>query len=171
MKTMRKQKIDTIFVLMIFCVFAISMLMVLMLGASIYKNMTEISRDGYDERTTLSYFWTKIKNGDEDGMVYISDFQGLPALCLAEVYGDTRYLTMIYRYGDRVYELFTEEGVQLDPEDGTPVIDAGDLEIKEHGGGLFSITVGGKSVFLYPRGGLHAQNAPSSIASERGGGG
>ena len=169
MKTIRKQKIDTLFVLMIFCVFAISMLMVLMLGASIYKNMTEISRDGYDERTTLSYFWTKIKNGDEDGLVYLGDFQGLPALCLAEVYGDTRYLTMIYRYGDKVYELFTEEGVQLDPEDGTPVIGAEDLAIEDLGGGLIRVTVGGKSVLLYPRGGLHQQGSGAAAAVQEGG--
>ena len=121
MKTIRSSKVDTVFVLIIFCVFAISMLMVLMLGASIYKNMTVVSRDGYDERTTLSYFWTKLKNGDEEGRVYLGDFQGIPALCLAEVYGDTTYLTMIYKYQGKVCELFTEEGVQLDPDAGTPV--------------------------------------------------
>ena len=158
MKTIRRSKVDTVFVLIIFCVFAISMLMVLMLGASIYKNMTEISRDGYDEHTTLSYFWTKVKNSDEKGKVYLGDFQGRPALCLAEVYGDTTYLTMIYRYGDKVYELFTEEDVSLDPEDGTPVIDAEDLSFESLDDGLIRITVGGKSVMLLPRGGPSAGN-------------
>lgn len=152
MKTIRNQKVDTVFVLIIFCVFAISMLMVLMLGASIYKNMTEISRDGYDEHTTLSYFWTKIKNGDEEGKVYLGDFQGIPALCLAEVYGDSTYLTMIYRYGDKVYELFTETDVFLDPEDGTPVIGAESLMFEELDNGLIKVTVGDKSVLVYPRG-------------------
>ena len=169
MKTNKGQKIDTVFVLIIFCVFAISMLMVLMLGASIYKNMTEVSRDGYDERTTLSYFWTKIKNGDEDGLVFLSDFQGLPALCLAEVYGDTKYLTMIYRYGDKVYELFTEEGVLLDPEDGTPVIGADDLNFEALDGGLIRITIGGKSVHIHPRGGITRRSA-ADLLKERGGG-
>ena len=42
MKTIKSSRVDTVFVLIIFCVFAISMLLVLMLGASIYKNMTEI---------------------------------------------------------------------------------------------------------------------------------
>ena len=54
MKRVRGHKIDTIFVLLIFCIFAVSVLMVLMLGANTYKNMTEISRDGQDERTVLS---------------------------------------------------------------------------------------------------------------------
>ena len=150
---------------MIFCVFAISMLMVLMLGADIYKNMTEISREGYDERTTLSYFWTKIKNSDENGKVYIADFQGTPSLCLAEIYGDTKYLTRLYRYGDNVCELFTEESVQLDPEDGMPVIGADDLTFEELEGGLIKITVGAKSVLIYPRGGER------TIGAERGIGG
>jgi hypothetical protein len=152
--TIREQRIDTVFVLIIFCVFAISMLLVLMFGASIYKNMTEISREGYDECTTLSYFWTKVKNCDDAGKVYIGDFQGQPALCLAEVFGDTTYLTMIYRYRGRLYELFTEMGIELDPEDGMPIIDVGDLEFYELDDGLIKITAGAKSVLIAPRGGF-----------------
>ena len=164
MKTIRSSKVDTVFVLIIFCVFAISMLMVLMLGASIYKNMTEISRDGYDERTTLSYFWTKIKNNDEEGTIYIGDFQGQPALCFAEVYGDTTYNTMIYRYNGMLYELFAEQGMQFDPEDGTPVIDAEDLSFEALGDGLIMITIGGKSSLINTRG------KPMSAIAQWGGG-
>ena len=152
-KTIRGQKIDTVFVLIIFCVFAMSMLIVLMLGASIYKNMTEISRDGYDDRTTLSYFWTKVKNCDSAGSVYVGDFQGMPALCLAETYGDTSYLTMIYKYKGQVYELFTEVGIDLDPDAGVPVIDVGNLTFEELEAGLIKINAGAKSLLITPRGG------------------
>jgi len=62
MKATRGKRIDTIFVLIIFCIFAVSVLIVLMLGAGIYRNMNDISNDGRDERTALSYLWKKVKN-------------------------------------------------------------------------------------------------------------
>jgi hypothetical protein len=142
------------------------MLMVLMLGASIYKNMTEISRDGYDERTAMSYFWTKIKNSDEAGMIYLHDYEGSPALCFAEVYGDTTYVTMIYKYGDSIYEMFTEVGYELEPEVGTPVLGVSDLEFSQLEGGLIRISAGGKSVMVSPRG--DAPFPPATVREEGG---
>ena len=95
-KSTGKNKIETVFVLVIFSVFALSVLMVLMLGASVYKNMTEISRAGQDERTVLSFIWTKVKNGDKAGNVYVGEFCGLPALCFDEDYSGVTYRTVIY---------------------------------------------------------------------------
>ena len=153
-KKIRRQKIDTVFVLIIFCVFAISVLMVLMLGASIYKNMSEISRDGYDERTVLAYFWTKVKNGDDAGNIYIGDFHGIPALCFDEVYTDSTYVTMIYHFNGQVYELFTEVGYELglEPEDGESVMKVDNLRFEGLDNGLIRVTVGSKSTLISPRG-------------------
>ena len=95
-KSTGKNRIETVFVLVIFSVFALSVLMVLMLGASAYKKMTEISREGQDERTLLSFIWTKVKNGDEAGNVYVGDFYGKPALHFEEEYSGVKYETVIY---------------------------------------------------------------------------
>lgn len=58
-KAIHAQKLDTVIVLVIFCVFAASVLMVLMLSGNIYKNTAEMSNEKYSERTTLSYRWLR----------------------------------------------------------------------------------------------------------------
>ena len=151
-KMTRPHKIDTVFVLLIFCFFAMSVLLTLMLGGSIYKHMTDLSEDGYDERTCLSYIWSKVKNDDEAGRITVGDFGGISALCLVEVYGDTAYETRIYLYDGWVYELFCEAGLGADPEDGTPIIKSGALAFEALEDGLIKVSAGSRSILISPRG-------------------
>ena len=152
MKAVQDNKAGMAAALIIFCVFTMSVLTVLTLGVSAYKNMTAISREGYDERVCLSYIWTKIKNGDEAGKVYIDDFKGLSALCLDEVHDGVAYRTMIYSYEGMVYELFFEAGLVFSPEDGVPVIKNDSLSFEQLETGLIKVSAGSESVFIYPRG-------------------
>lgn len=157
MRATRTTRIDTIFVLIIFCVFAISVLMVLMLGASIYKNMSDISREGYDDRTGLSYIWTKVKNNDEEGAIYIGRFGGSPALCFEEViyddmYGSTTYLTRVYFYNGWICELFSDAELDFLPEDGEQIIKIDDLTFAELDNGMIKVISGGNSILISPRG-------------------
>ena len=151
MKNVRGQRIDTIFVLIIFCIFAISVLMVLMFGASIYQHMTEISRENQDERTVLSYIRTKVRSCDETGSVYVGEFQGLPALCYDEEYDGIKYQTVIYHYNGWVNELFSEVDLDFDPEDGTRIMELDDLSFKALDHGLIMVSAGTKDLLLLPR--------------------
>ena len=150
-KATGRNKIDTVFVLIIFSVFALSVLMVLMLGASIYKNMTEITSDGQSERTLLSYIWTKTKNNDKEGIVRVGEFSGLSALCFDEDIDGTHYTTVIYQYDGWVYELFSETGIEMWPEDGVRVMRIDDLEFEEPGYGMIKVSTGTMSLLLAPR--------------------
>lgn len=151
-KAFRGQSIDTVFVLIIFCIFAASVLAVLMLGGSIYKNMADISQDGYEERTCLSYVWTKVKNGDEAGKILLGDFDGQNVLLLKEEYDGVAYQTMIYYYDGWVRELFCEEGLNFAPEDGTPVIKTTSLSFTALENGLIKAEAGSGSLLISPRG-------------------
>ena len=168
MKKVRGHKIDTIFVLLIFCVFAVSVLMVLMLGANTYKNMTEISRDGQDERTVLSYIWSKVKNGDEDGGVTIDYFHGLPALFIDDEIDATVFRTTIYLYDGWVYELFSEAGLDFFPEDGVKIIRAEQLKFESADYGMIRVSSGDYSLLISPMGGYTAP-LPSTDSSGEGG--
>ena len=155
MRTVRGNKADTAktgtaAALIVFCVFTMTVLTVLMHGVSAYKNVTDKSREG--ERVCLSYIWTKVKNGDEVGMVSVADFHGLPALCLDEVYDGVVYRTMIYHYEGFVYELFSEAGLEFSPEDGVPIIVNESLSFELLGDGLIKASDGTESVFIFPRG-------------------
>ncbi|MCL2125023.1 MAG: DUF4860 domain-containing protein [Oscillospiraceae bacterium] len=152
MKSAGKNRIETVFVLVIFSVFALSVLMVLMLGANVYKNMTEISRSGQDERTVLSFIWTKVKNGDDAGSVYVGEFCGQPALCFDKDYGGAMYQTVIYHYNGWVYELFYETGYEFFQEDGVKVYEIGDLRFEEAEYGMIKVSSHDRSLLISPRG-------------------
>ena len=157
------QKIDTIFVLIIFSIFAMSVLLVLTLGASMYKNMTETSRDGQAERTLLSFIWTKVKNSDEGGIVYVGEFHGQNALCFDEIIGDEEYQTVVYYYDGWVYELFYDKSIELLPSEGERVMEIENLLFEEAEYGLIKVSAGDKSLLISPR--THAHSGQLTIDS------
>ena len=151
-KAGRNRRIDTIFVLIVFSVFALSVLMVLTFGASIYKNINSIAREGQNERTVLSYVRSKIKNNDGVDNIVVGDFHGYPALYVYEEIGMTKYQTIIYHYDGWLYEIFTEITLEFFPEDGMRIASINRLGFDEMTGGLIKITAGELFLLLSPRG-------------------
>ena len=151
-KPVRAQKIDTIFVLVIFCVFAASVLISLMFGGSIYKNTTDKANEKYDENICLSYIWMKVKNSDVIDSVYTDKFHDLTVLCLDEDYDYVTYQTRIYIYEGWVCELFSELGLEFYPYAGDQIIRADALEFESLESGLIKATVNNsESMIIYPR--------------------
>jgi hypothetical protein len=148
----QRRKTDTVFTLLLFSCFAMAVLITLMLGIRFYQQMTESSKEGYDERTCLSYIWTKVKNNDGTGSISLSSFGGIPTLSLYEVYGDTVYETRIYPFNGWIYELFCEADLDMDPEDGVPIIKAGSLRFEQLDGGLIRVSAGSYNILIHPRG-------------------
>ena len=89
-KRLRQHTIDFIFPIALFFVFAASSLVVLILSANIYRNITEHSRSIFTTRTCLSYITEKIRQNDENGTesIYIGNFDGCRALIMEHTYGD-----------------------------------------------------------------------------------
>ncbi|MEG2213807.1 MAG: DUF4860 domain-containing protein, partial [Clostridiales bacterium] len=82
----------------------------------------------YDQRISLSYICAKIHRADEQNTIMIGSFNYLPALYINENYDDVRYNTVIYAYDGWLRELFCEQGVAFLPQDGTPLLEATDLQ-------------------------------------------
>jgi len=121
--------IDVVFVLTLACLFAASILMVLMLGANIYGNIQETSEAQFSEKVSLSYIKTKVHSNDIAGGVRTGEFGGVSALYLdSEIDGET-FSTIIYSYNGWLKELFAskedalEEDSWLLPELGMPLIE------------------------------------------------
>ena len=162
MKTVHDNRAGTATALIVFCVFTMSVLTVLVLGVSAYKKVMDITREGYEERLCLSYIWTKVKNGDKAEKVYITDFQGLTALSIDEVYDGITYHTVIYHYEGWVYELFYESGLEFSPGAGVTVIGVDYLSFEPTEDGLIKVSAGSENVFISPR-------AKSAVAFNGGG--
>ena len=146
--------VDTVFVLVIFCIFAMSVLLVLMLSGSIYGHITDVSSEGRDERIVLSYIRTKIRNTDSKGVISIIDFHGINTLSLKENLGEREFVTWIYVYDGWVRELFHEAGnFQIDfmPENGIALVRADFLNFEIIENNLLQVKTGFGSMLIYPR--------------------
>ncbi|MCL2226517.1 MAG: DUF4860 domain-containing protein [Oscillospiraceae bacterium] len=150
-KNIGDQSISTVFVLIIFCIFAVSVLMVLMLGVSIYQNLTEISREEQDQRLALSYIRTKVRSNDESERLHIGEFHGHPALIYHEVFGGRLFRTVIYHYNGWLNELFSEADLDFSPADGTQIMPLDELRLEELGEGLIMVATGTRSLLLHTR--------------------
>jgi len=153
-KVTRGRSVDTVFVLIVFSIFAFSVLMVLMLGASVYRNINDISREGQYEHTALSYIWTKAKNFDEAGSIQVSDFNGVPALFINETLGGTDFRTAIYHHDGWLFELFSEAALEFSLDDGIRIIRVDELDFREIESGLIEVISGERRLFLSPRAGV-----------------
>ena len=149
----RTSKIDSVFVLMVFCVFAVSVFLVLILSASAYVSTADRANEGRNERIALSYVRTKIRSADTAGAVHIGDFGGVTALHLTEWFDDREFVTLIYFYDGWVRELFHEAGFEFEPADGTPLfqMDAPGLMFEQLADGLLRVSTAYDAMLIFPR--------------------
>jgi len=154
----RSHSLTSVFVLSLFCVFAASVLMTLILGTRIHSAMKKASDEAYYSRTALFYITEKLRHRDSRGCVEISEFGGAPALVLTEKYDGVEYETVIYAYGGSIRELFHEKGVKFELGAGGRIMDGQALSFLFVSDGLVRIdytdTQGGSSsAFAYLRSG------------------
>lgn len=142
---MRNQKtangtIDILFLLTLFCVFAVAVLLVLTAGARSYQSVTEKMNSQYTERTGLAYVEAKLRHYDEIGGIATESFGNSEAIALRELIDGKTYKTLIYFYEDAIRELFFEDGMVFQPEDGETVIQAGGLSAQWKSDTLLEVT-------------------------------
>lgn len=127
-------KTGHIFSLLIFCAFAIAVLLVLIFGASVYQRVGARNETAWDQRTALSYIEAKIRHHDAYDAIEIGPYLGyeelgeIDTLYLSQQIGERTYQTMIYLADGWIYELFCEKGLQFHPADGSKILQAQSLE-------------------------------------------
>lgn len=123
----RQHQIDTLMALVLFGAFAVCVLSVLLLGAKVYRGVTERDQESYDRRTCLQYVATRLRQADRAGAVTVEDFGGVDCLCFAEDYDGETYLTRVYAYEGTLRELFSARDALLEPDAGEPVLEVEEL--------------------------------------------
>ena len=102
--------VDLLFTLALLCVFAASSLMVVMIGANVYKGTVRGMDRNYDMRTSLSYISEKIRQNDVAGGVFVSELEGQNALVLVQDISGSVYETWIYSDAGALKELLVKQG-------------------------------------------------------------
>lgn len=132
-KMRRQHNIDGLLVLLLFGVFAASILMVLLTGADAYKRLTDRDDSSYDMRTGAQYISGKLRQAVSGDNVSIEDFGGTPAICMTETIKGKEYITRIFYHDGYIREIFSAEDVDLTPDDGWKVLRSGGLDIFRDG--------------------------------------
>ncbi|MBR6228756.1 MAG: DUF4860 domain-containing protein [Eubacterium sp.] len=179
-KAGQQHNIEGAFVLVLFAVFAITVIAVLALGANSYQRLVGRDNDAYNRRIITSYVAAKIRQSDQVGSVAVGGFakaskdDGVNTLHLyRDIDGDV-YDQRIYYYDGHIYEILTIADNNIDPGDGYPILDAQGLEFsmedgvitvqaKDMDGRENRITVSARSLLNGTRG--------ESLDEEEGGGG
>ena len=130
----QQHNIEGAFVLVLFAVFAITVIAVLALGANSYRRLVSRDNDAYNRRIITSYVAAKIRSSDAVASVEVGGFSsakkddGVNTLHLyRDIEGDI-YDQRIYYYDGHVYEMLTIADNNIAPGDGSPVLECHGLD-------------------------------------------
>lgn len=106
---------DTLFLLILFCLFTVLSLFVILIGAHAYSGVVQDMDGNNQMRASLSYVANKIRAGDESGAVRIENINGQKVLTICADYDKSEYKTYIYYCNGSIYEEFrkAEQAFQL----------------------------------------------------------
>lgn len=126
----RNHIISILCTISLFCVFAISGISVVTLGANVYKGIVADMDANYTSRTCLSYLRSKIRQNDEKDSVSVAQLQsGKTALVLTQQYYGTSYETWIYAWEGSLKELFTQSEKNPDFENGQTILNISEFSV------------------------------------------
>ena len=130
---MKKNHWSSVLVLLVFAAFGVCVLLVLLTGADIVKNLNARDQSSYDHRTIVQYITTRVRQADARGMVSVRSEEGRTALVLSEEIEQERYETLVYSYDGYLRELFTEAGLGLDLEFGEMILPIQEASFADEG--------------------------------------
>ena len=140
-KTESKHIVDVLFVLAMFCLFAIYAVLLIVVGAKVYQKTINGMNDNFNSRTPFSYVTEKIRQSDRMGALEIGKIGEYDALIINETLQDKEYCTYIYAQDGWLKELLTEKNNSLSPDAGQNIIQVTDFHISQTDDGIFNITL------------------------------
>ena len=139
-QTGQQHMIDILFVLSLFCVFAISSVLLILFGADIYKKTIQQMENNYTSRTSISYITEKIRQSDVEHAIKIISQDDTQVLMLIRTINNIPYATSLYEYDGYLYELFARTDLELPLDAGQPVMELHSLSFSQIEPNILKIT-------------------------------
>lgn len=140
----RKQQnhtIDILFVITLFCVFAVSVVMLTGTGAKVYQRIVNDMSENHNSRTACSYVFNKIHQADKNGAVSLGDYAGMNSVLMLEEIDNINYCTYLYCYDGNLCEIFARYDYPIEPQYGTVIMPIKDLTAENVTGSLYKFTL------------------------------
>ena len=128
------------FMFVLLAAFAVLSVIVVLVGARVYRAVDARGSDNYATRTALSYIAGKVRASDGAGQIGTVRLDGTEALALSADYDGTVYVTYIYAYEGRLMEYFGREGRAFSLSYGEAIGEAAGFS-SEIAGGLLILSV------------------------------
>ena len=112
------------------CIFGAALLVSLITGAGVYRQVQERVERSAARRTGLSYVTAKLHSHDVAGAVRTGSFGDTDALFLMEETEGGSYETILYIYNGWLMELLCAQGAGLGPEAGQQITEAQRLTVR-----------------------------------------
>lgn len=135
----RKHTVDTLFVFLLYGLFALLSVLLILIGARVYRRTVENTEARGDVRASLSYVANKIRSSDRAAL---ETRGGLSVLVLTQRAGEEDFETCIYYTGGALKEYLTEAGAPFYPEKGETVTALTSFSFAEEDGLLIVTSAG-----------------------------
>lgn len=134
----------TVAVLILTCIFGITLLMGIFAGAGVYQRVSDRAAGSAEDRVGLTYITAKLHGFDAlqpDGApaVRTGEVAGQDALILEETIDGVAYETFLYVYDGQLREMLCLRGSEQDPAFGEAIGPARSLQIREPRTGLLQL--------------------------------
>ncbi len=131
---------DLLFILILLFTFSVSSLVIVMIGANVYKSVVDDMQSNYDLRIPLSYIATKVRQHDQSGAINLTLKEGTNVLVLESTADKVSYETWIYAYDHRLYEVLLQKGETINLADGMAILPVTGLDLKMPTNKLLELT-------------------------------
>lgn len=133
--------IDILFVIALFCMFALSAIFLISVGADIYGKTVSHMEANFNSRTAFAYVTEKVRQADAAGAIDVASFDDIPALTITQTIGDTQYITYLYQYENQLKELMVREDTPLGPAAGQDILALTDFSLSKINDRLYSFSL------------------------------
>lgn len=139
-KNINHLSLDTIFILILLCVFAMSSMLIMAGSINAYEKISEKSNESFDNYTPLAYVATKIRQNDSTGFINFKtvsiknsssgETDTIEAIVLNDYDGDCMCSTWIYNYENNICEQYIDADTEFEPDDGMIIFNDNSLYYK-----------------------------------------
>lgn len=132
---------DLLFTITLFCVFAITALIVVLFGADIYQKTSSNMDTNYTKRTAIAYIGEKVRQHNTKDSIEIGFVEGSQALIIHQELNESFYNTYIFCDNGYLKEVTMPAEQIVSLKSGQNVMQLDSIALKNTSENLLSITL------------------------------
>lgn len=143
MNSRNSHSVYTVFVLLIFCLFAVCSLFLVLIGANVYHGIVDKMDSNNETRATLSYVSNKVHAADSRD-VSVETLGGQQTLVIRSDFSGKKFKTYIYYHDGYLMEFFTGAENGFSAGSGDKITPVSSFSMEKNGNRL-SFSVSGQN--------------------------